>query len=38
MADLEADSDEWLARMAAQPHAGLQALALSPPLPTRLVA
>jgi hypothetical protein len=38
MTALQGDSDAWLARMAAQPEAVLQALALPPRLPTRLVA
>jgi transposase len=38
MAQLQADSDEWLARMAAQPQAVLQALSVSRCSPTRLVA
>jgi DDE superfamily endonuclease len=38
MTALQGDSDAWLARMAAQPGAVLQALALPPRLPTRLVA
>lgn len=38
MAQLEADSDEWLARMAAQPGAVLRALALRRRSPTRLAA
>jgi putative transposase len=38
MTALQADSDAWLGRMAARPAAVLQALALPPRLPTRLVA
>ena len=38
MAQLQADSDEWLARMAAQPKAVLQALALRDRAPARLAA
>jgi DDE superfamily endonuclease len=38
MAQLQADSDEWLARMAARPEAVLQALALPSCPPTRLAA
>lgn len=38
MAQLQADSDEWLARMAAQPEAVLQALSLSRCPPARLAA
>jgi hypothetical protein len=38
MAQLQADSDEWLARMAAQPEAVLQALALPSCTSSRLAA
>jgi hypothetical protein len=38
MTALQGDSDAWLGRMVAQPEAVLQALALPPRLPTRLVA
>jgi putative transposase len=38
MAALQSDSDDWLARMAAQPAAVLQAVGLARPLPTKLAA